>query len=79
MDIIGVKEGLIVKAESEGRVVYVSNDWDMISVEGKEEIGYWLALCRSPNERVEIRNAETQKKIREFAIDLHYKKTHGLS
>lgn len=78
MDIAGVKEGVIVHTEDEGRVVYVSKDWELIPMEGKEEIGYWLALCRSPDERVEIRSAETKEKIRKFVIDLHYKATHGL-
>ena len=79
MDIIGVKEGLIARIEDKGRVVYVSKDWDQISVEEKESVGNWLALCRSPDERVEIRSAETGKVIRRFVIDLHYKATHGIS
>lgn len=79
MNIIGVKEGLVVRTEDKGRVVYVSSDWDLIPMEGKEELGYWLALCRSPDERVEIRSAETGRVIREYVIDLHYKATHGIS
>ncbi len=78
MDITGIKEGLVVDIEDKGHIVYMSKDWDLIPMEEKERVGFWLALCRSPNERVELRDAETRKKIREFAIDLHYKMTHGL-
>lgn len=78
MDITGIKEGLIARIEDKGRIVYMSKDWDLIPMEEKERLGFWLALCRSPNERVELRDAETKKKIREFVIDLHYKMSNGL-
>lgn len=78
MDIVGVKEGIVVRTEDNGRVVYVTKVWDQISTDEKDETGHWLALCRSPDERVEIRSAETGKVIRKFVIDLHYKATHGI-
>ena len=78
MDIIGVKEGIIVKTEDDGRDVYVSKKWESIMVDEKDEIGHWLALCRSPDEWVEIRNAESGDKIKKYVIDMHYKATHGL-
>ena len=79
MDIVGVKKGIIVKTEDDGRYVYVSKKWESILIDEKDEIGHWLALCRSPDEWVEIRNAESGEKIHKYVIDMHYKATHGLS
>ncbi len=72
MDIIGVKEGIIVKTEDDGRYVYVSKKWETVMVDEKDEIGHWLALCRSPDEWVEIRDAESGEKIHKYVIDIHY-------
>lgn len=77
-DIIRVKPGIIDRTEKDGEIVYVTKKWDSVLTGGKEEIGYWLALCQSPNEYVEIRNTETDEKITEYKIDLHYRLTHGL-
>ena len=41
-------------------------------------LGYWLALCKSPDEYIEIRDAETGKTIDTYKIDMHYRMTHGL-
>jgi hypothetical protein len=75
-NIIRVKPGIIERKE-EG-VVYVTKKWNKVISEQKESIGYWLALCHSPDEYVEIRDAETGEKISEFKIDMHYRLTHGL-
>lgn len=75
-DIIRVKPGLIDRME--GDIVYVTKRWQRVMTYEKEEIGYWLALCKSPNEYVEIRDAETGKTLRKFEIDMHYRATHGL-
>ena len=77
-DIIRVNPGIIDRTEEGGKFVSVTQKWDsVISVE-KEEIGYWLALCKSPDEYAEIRDAETGQTISKYEIDMHYRLTHGL-
>jgi len=77
-DIIKVKPGIIDRSENDGKYVYVTEKWDSVMMGEKEDIGYWLALCKSPNEYVEIRHAETGETIRTYKIDMHYRMTHGL-
>ncbi len=77
-DIIRVKPGIIDRTEKNGNIVYVTEKWDSVLTGEKDEIGYWLALCQSPDEYVEIRNAKTGEKINEYKIDMHYRMTHGL-
>ena len=77
-DIIRVKPGIIERTENDGEFVYVSEKWDSVLTGEKEEIGYWLALCKSPDEYVEIRHAETGETISTYKIDMHYRMTHGL-
>jgi hypothetical protein len=77
-DIIRVKPGIIDRTEKDGRLVYVTKQWDSVLTGEKEDIGYWLALCKSPDEYVEIRHAETGETISMFKIDMHYRMTHGL-
>ena len=76
--IIRVKPGIIARTEKEGEFVYVTKKWEQVLLGQKDEIGYWLALCKSPNEYVEIRHAETGETIRTYKIDMHYRMTHGL-
>lgn len=77
-EIIRVKPGIIDRTEEGGKFVSVTQKWDsVISVE-KEEIGYWLALCKSPDEYAEIRDAETGQTISKNENDMHYRLTHGL-
>jgi hypothetical protein len=78
-DIIQVKPGIIDRTEGDGKYVYVTKQWGRVMTYEQEEIGYWLALCKSPNEWVELRDAETGQKIRKYEIDMHYRATHGLS
>jgi hypothetical protein len=77
-DIIRVKPGIIDRTEEDGKLVYVTEKWDSVMTDEKEEIGYWLALCQSPDEYVEIRHAETGETISTYKIDMHYRMTHGL-
>ena len=77
-DIIRVKPGIIERTEEDGKFVYVTGKWDSVLTGEKEEIGYWLALCKSPDEYVEIRHAETGETISTYKIDMHYRMTHGL-
>ena len=77
-DIIRVKPGIIDRTEGDGKFVYVTEKWERVISYEKEEIGYWLALCKSPDEYVEIRDAETGKTIDTYKIDMHYRMTHGL-
>jgi len=77
-DIIRVKPGIIERTEEEGKYVYVSRKWETVMTDEKEEIGFWLALCKSPDGWVELRDAETGAFIRKFVIDLNYRATHGL-
>ena len=77
-DIIRVKPGIIDRTEEDGQVVYVTSKWNSVLTGEKEEIGYWLALCKSPNEKVILRDAESGKSIGTYEIDMHYRATHGL-
>ena len=77
-DIIRVKPGIIDRTEEGGKFVYVTEKWERVISYEKEEIGYWLALCKSPDEYVEIRDAETGKTIDTYKIDMHYRMAHGL-
>lgn len=77
-NIIRVKPGVIDRKEEGGKVVYVTKKWNKVISEEKERIGYWLALCQSPDEYVELRDAVTSEKISEYRIDMHYRLTHGL-
>jgi hypothetical protein len=77
-DIIRVKPGIIDRTEKDGKIVYVTEKWNSVLTRDKEEIGYWLALCHSPDEFVEIRDAESGETLRKFEIDMHYRLTHGL-
>mgnify|MGYP006928390727 CR=1 FL=1 len=77
-DIIGLKPGIIDRTEEGGKFVYVTSKWDSVMTDEKEEIGHWLALCKSPNDYVEIRDAESGETLRKYKIDMHYRMTHGL-
>ena len=77
-DIIRVKPGIIDRTEEDGKFVYVTEKWERVISYEKEEIVYWPALCKSPDEYVEIRDAETGKTIDTYKIDMHYRMTHGL-
>ena len=76
-DIIRVKPGIIDRTEEDGKFVYVTEKWERVISYEKEEIGYWRALCKSPDEYVEIRDAETGKTIDTYKIAMHYRRTHG--
>jgi hypothetical protein len=77
-DIIRVKPGIIERTEEDGKLVYVTEKWNAVMTGEKDEIGYWLALCKSPDEYVEIRDAGTGDIISKYEIDMHYRMTHGL-
>lgn len=78
LNIEGVKEGLIHEAEDDGSVVYVTDRWDQVYESEKDEIGYYYALCKSANEKTEIRKASDGTTLRTFVIDLDYRIRNGL-
>ncbi len=78
MGIEGVKEGLVEKVEDDYSVVYVTDRWDQVIGSQKDQIGYYFALCKSPDEVTEIRRASDDSLIRTFVIDLDYRMQNGL-
>lgn len=78
MGITGIKEGLIEKTEDDWAVVYVTGKWDQVPSYEQEELGYYIALCKSATEKTEIRRASDGETIHTYVIDLHYRMTHGL-
>lgn len=78
LGIEGVKEGLIQEREDDWSVVYVTDRWDQIPTHEKNELGYYIALCKSENEVTEMRRASDSSTLRKFVIDLDYRMRNGL-
>lgn len=78
MNVEGIKEGLIKETEDDWSVVYVTDLWNQIPSYGKDELGYYFALCKSENEKTEIRLVSNDSVVGEYVIDLDYRMRTGL-
>ncbi|MCA9483444.1 MAG: hypothetical protein KC553_06915 [Nitrospina sp.] len=78
MGINGIKDGLIEETEDGWAVVYVTERWDQIPSYEQEQLGYYIALCKSASEKTEVRRASGGETLRTFVIDLNYRMAHGL-